>query len=110
MRLLASMGYQKGGAFGKHGVVQDRPTVIRHGPHGLGSADIVGPVDASDAAFCDIFANALARHISMPSSGDVGTDPNATVRTPITDAAPLGGEPTGGTRSSWLRPRVLLRT
>ena len=57
---------------------------------------------------CADFANALARHISMPSSGDVGTDPNATRRTPIADAAPLGGEPRPARRAAWLRPRVLL--
>ncbi|TXI53762.1 MAG: serine/threonine protein kinase, partial [Mycobacterium sp.] len=57
---------------------------------------------------CVDFANALARHISMPSSGDVGTDPNATRRTPIADASPLGGEPRTPRRASWLRPRVLL--
>ena len=57
---------------------------------------------------CVDFANALARHITMTSSGDIATDPNATVRTPITDAAPVDGEPTRIRRSSWLRPRVLL--
>lgn len=49
---------------------------------------------------CVDFAHALGQHISTPSSGDIGTDPNATRLTPITDAAPQ--------RKSWLRPRVLL--
>lgn len=57
---------------------------------------------------CVDFAHALARHITMPLSGDIATDPNATVRTPITEAAAVDGEPTGGRRSTWLRPRVVL--
>ena len=57
---------------------------------------------------CADFADALARHISMPSAGVVGTDPNATRRTPIADAAPLGDQPWPLRRASWLRPRVLL--
>lgn len=47
---------------------------------------------------CVDFAHALGQHISTPSSGEIGTDPNATRLTPIT--APQ--------RKSWLRPRVLL--
>ena len=55
---------------------------------------------------CVDFADALAQHIS--SAGDIGTDPNATARTPITGAGPVDAEPTGRQRASWLRPRVLV--
>lgn len=57
---------------------------------------------------CADFARALGRHITTPLSGDVGTDPDATRLTPITDAAPLGGEPAPARRRSWLRPTVLV--
>ncbi|MCI4675669.1 serine/threonine-protein kinase [Candidatus Mycolicibacterium alkanivorans] len=57
---------------------------------------------------CADLARALGQHITTPPSGDVGTDPNATRLTPITDAAALGGEPPSPSRASWLRPKVLL--
>ncbi len=57
---------------------------------------------------CVDFAHALGHHISTPPSGDIGTDPNATRLTPISDAAPIGGEPGPPEGRSWLRPRVLL--
>ena len=57
---------------------------------------------------CADLARALGQHITTPLSGDLGTDPDCTRLTPITDAAPLGGEPPPPSRASWLRAKVLL--
>ena len=57
---------------------------------------------------CADFARALGQHITTPLSGDLGADPDSTRLTPITDAAPLGGEPPPPSRKSWLRPAVVL--
>ena len=58
---------------------------------------------------CADLARAMGQHITTPLSGDVGTDPDSTRLTPITDAAPLGGEPPPPpSPTSWLRPKVVL--
>jgi serine/threonine protein kinase, bacterial len=64
------------------------------------------PADRFDR--CLDFARALAHHITTPLSGDGLTDSDATRLTPITDTAPVDGEPEPPAHKSWLRPAILL--
>ncbi|GAY13364.1 serine/threonine-protein kinase [Mycobacterium sp. shizuoka-1] len=64
------------------------------------------PADRFDR--CVDFARALAHHITTPLSGDSRSDVDSTRLTPITDAAPVGGEPHPPAHRSWLRPAILI--
>jgi serine/threonine-protein kinase len=57
---------------------------------------------------CIDFAHSLGHHITTPLSGDFMTDPDATRLTPITDTAPIGGEPPPAPKKGLLQPIVLL--
>ncbi|MCX2929716.1 serine/threonine-protein kinase [Mycobacterium sp. CVI_P3] len=57
---------------------------------------------------CVDFSRALAHQITTPLSGDGLPDADVTRLTPITDAAPVGGEPEPPARMSWLRPAILV--
>lgn len=57
---------------------------------------------------CIDFAHSLGHHITTPLSGDFVTDPDATRLTPITDTAPIGGEPPPAPKKGLLHPMVLL--
>jgi serine/threonine-protein kinase len=82
-----------------------RPELANLDP-ALGKAMSKDPAERYER--CADFARALGRHITTPLSGDLGADPDSTRLTPITNAAPVGGEPPPPSPASWLRPKVLL--
>ena len=88
------------------------PSLADHRPELAGLAPALRKALSKDPADryarCIDFAQELGRHITLPLPGDFGTNPDATRLSPITAAAPIGGEPPPPPNTSWLRPKVLL--